>query len=141
VIDYDAEIERIAGGPPGKVAFRALCALICRAGNPPELVAWCEERIASWPDEEREAPWSWLAALKAGYSRPGWALARSLAPNALRCGVADVALPDPAVAALAFGTIAPRPGLGDYMLYAAGIAAVSRAARVGSVTRREGPAR
>jgi hypothetical protein len=97
VIDYDAEIERIAGGPPGKVAFRALCALIGRAGNPPELVALCEERIASWPDTEREAPWSWLAALEAGYSRPGWPLARSLAPNPLRCGTADVALPDPRI--------------------------------------------
>lgn len=97
VIDYDAEIERIAGGPPGKVAFRALCALIGRAGNPPELVASCEEQLASWPDAEREAPWSWLAALEAGYSRPGWPLARSLAPNPLRYGTADVTLPDPRI--------------------------------------------
>jgi hypothetical protein len=97
VIDFDAEIERIAGGPPGKVAFRALCALVGRAGSPARLVASCEERLASWPDAVREAPWSWLAALEAGYSRPGWPLARSLAPNALRCGVADVALPDPRV--------------------------------------------
>jgi hypothetical protein len=97
VIDYDAEIERIAGGPPGKVAFRALCALVGRAGSPPELVTSCREQLASWPDAEREAPWSWLAALEAGYSRPGWPLVRSLSPNAVRCGVAHVALPDPRV--------------------------------------------
>jgi hypothetical protein len=71
--------------------------LIERADGSPELVASCEERIAAWPDAEREAPWSWLAALEAGYSRPGWPLVRSLAPNSLRCGTADVALPDPRI--------------------------------------------
>ncbi|HET9079496.1 MAG TPA: hypothetical protein VFO01_03115 [Trebonia sp.] len=32
---------------------------------------------------------------EAGYPRPGWPLARSPAPNPLRCATAGVALPDP----------------------------------------------
>lgn len=55
----------------------------------------CEERLASWPDEVRAAPWSWLAALKAGHSKPTWRLVRSLAPQSARNGTVDPTLPDP----------------------------------------------
>lgn len=99
MIDYDAgaeaEVERILGGPPSKVAFRALCAALDRAGSPQHLVSLCDERLASWPDVVREAPWSWLAALDAGYSKPAWPLVRSLALSSARCGTLDAALPDP----------------------------------------------
>ncbi|WP_346048967.1 hypothetical protein [Actinomadura chokoriensis] len=95
MIDDGAEVERILDGPPGRLAFRALCAAVGRAGASEKLVSSCDERLASWPDEVREAPWSWLAALDAGHSRPGWPLVRSLAPGSARCGLRDAALPDP----------------------------------------------
>ncbi|MET9458485.1 hypothetical protein ABZY05_25965 [Streptomyces canus] len=47
MIDYDAEIERILDGPPSKLAFRALCAALVRAGSPAGLVSQCHERLAS----------------------------------------------------------------------------------------------
>jgi hypothetical protein len=77
VIDNDAEgeveveVERILDGPPSKIAFRALCAALGRAGSPRHLVSLCGERLASWPDAMREAPWSWLAALEAGHAELG----------------------------------------------------------------------
>lgn len=95
MIDYDDEIEQILDGPPSKLAFRALCAAVGRAGAPQNLVSFCDERLASWPDTVREAPWSWLAALDAGYSKPVWPLVRSLALSTERCGLRDAALPDP----------------------------------------------
>jgi hypothetical protein len=96
VIDYEAEVERILGGPPGKLAFRALCAVLGRAGSPVDLVARCAERLAAWPDEVREAPWSWLAALAAGHSKPTWSLVRSLGlGQGSRLGTRDPVLPDP----------------------------------------------
>lgn len=94
--DVSAEVEQILSGPPGKVAFRALCAAIGRAGDPDDLVAYCGRRLAAWPDEVREAPWSWLAALDAGYAKPTLSLVRSLAPRSARpAGTVDFALPDP----------------------------------------------
>ncbi|MEU9024587.1 hypothetical protein [Actinomadura sp. NPDC048394] len=101
MIDNDAEgegeveVERILDGPPSKIAFRALCAALGRAGSPRHLVSLCGERLASWPDAMREAPWSWLAALEAGHSKPVWPLVRSLTLNSARCGTLDAALPDP----------------------------------------------
>ncbi|WP_425248080.1 hypothetical protein [Streptomyces sp. NEAU-NA10] len=95
MIDYDTEVERVLDGPPSKLAFRALCAALARAGSPPELVSLCDRRLASWPDAVREAPWSWLAALNAGYTKPTWQLVRSLAPQSARNGIVDPALPDP----------------------------------------------
>ncbi|MEU0409427.1 hypothetical protein ABZ307_16650 [Streptomyces griseorubiginosus] len=95
MIDYDADIERILGGPPSKLAFRALCAALVRAGSPAALVSRCDERLASWPDRLREAPWSWLAALAAGHTKPTWQLVRSLRFPSARDGLLDPALPDP----------------------------------------------
>ncbi|MFA1544672.1 hypothetical protein [Actinomadura chokoriensis] len=95
MIGYRAEVERILDGPPSRLAFRALCAALARAGGPQALVSFCAERLASWPDPVREAPWSWLAALDAGHSKPGWPLVRSLALGSARCGLRDAALPDP----------------------------------------------
>lgn len=95
MIDYDAEVERVLGGPPGKQAFRALCAVLARADNPESLVSLCDERLAAWPDAVREAPWSWLAALDAGYPKPTWPLVRSLALRSAHLGTSDLALPDP----------------------------------------------
>lgn len=95
MIDHGAEVERILDGPPGKLAFRALCAAVGRAGAPRSLVSSCDERLASWPDTVREAPWSWVAALDAGHSKPVWPLVRSLALDTARCGLRDAALPDP----------------------------------------------
>ncbi|GAA4528168.1 hypothetical protein [Amycolatopsis samaneae] len=95
MIDHRAEAERILTGPPGKIAFRALCAVLGRAGSPPDLVAWCGERLAAWPGAVREAPWSWLAALEAGHERPGWPLVRSLALRTTHLGVRDLPPPDP----------------------------------------------
>ncbi|MGW2858171.1 hypothetical protein ACWDAZ_42765, partial [Streptomyces sp. NPDC001215] len=95
MIDYDAEVERILDGPPSKLAFRALCAALGRAGSPSDLVSLCNERLSSWPDVVREASWSWLAALDAGYTKPTWLLVRSLALQSARSGTLDPALPDP----------------------------------------------
>ncbi|HET6711028.1 hypothetical protein [Amycolatopsis sp.] len=95
MIDYEAEIERILDGPPGRLAFRALCGVLGRAGSPGPLVERCERRLAAWPDEVREAPWSWLAAWHAGHSRPGWRLARSIAPKSLHYSTIDPPFPDP----------------------------------------------
>lgn len=95
VIDHEAEIERILDGPPGRLAFRALCGVLGRAGSPGPLVERCEQRLAAWPDEVREAPWSWLAALHAGHSRPGWRLARSIALKSLHYSTVDPPFPDP----------------------------------------------
>ncbi|MFB6933841.1 hypothetical protein [Streptomyces chartreusis] len=95
MIDFDAEIEQVLDGPPSRLAFRAVCAAVLRAGCPERLVSRCEERLASWPDEVREASWSWLAALKAGHSKPTWRLVRALAPQSARNGTVDPVLPDP----------------------------------------------
>ncbi|GAA3955656.1 hypothetical protein GCM10023085_42810 [Actinomadura viridis] len=95
MIEYAAEVERILGGPPGKVAFRALCAALEREESPPDLIALCDERLGGWPDEVREAPWSWLAALEAGYSKAVWPLVRALDLRSERCGIRAAALPDP----------------------------------------------
>ncbi|MEV4313991.1 hypothetical protein [Actinocrispum sp. NPDC049592] len=95
MIDYRAEAERVLDGPPGKLAFRALCAALHRAGNPEDLVSHADQRLAAWPDPVREAPWSWLAALDSGVSKPGWRLVRSLGFRSARAGTAALALPDP----------------------------------------------
>jgi hypothetical protein len=95
VLDFEAEAEQILAGRPGKLAFRALCATLARTGDPEELVARYDERLSSWPDEERQAPWSWLAALDAGYPKPTWPLVRSMTLRSGRCGTIDPALPDP----------------------------------------------
>ncbi|GAB3937815.1 hypothetical protein GCM10029976_051420 [Kribbella albertanoniae] len=95
MIDAVGEIERVLAGPPSQLAFRALCAALGRAGSPAELVVRCEQGLTEWPDETREAPWSWLAALDDGYAVPGWSLVRSLALKSGRIGTADLPLPDP----------------------------------------------
>ncbi|MBP2473333.1 hypothetical protein JOF53_002205 [Crossiella equi] len=92
-----AEIETVLTGRPDKLAFRALCSAVLRAGGGPELVASCQERLRSWPDEVRQAPWSWLAALESGVSSPVWPLVRSLDPRSGRDGLRAAALPDPRV--------------------------------------------
>lgn len=97
MIDYRAEIDEILAGLPGKLAFRALCAALGRAGSPEDLLVLCAERLTSWPDELREAPWSWLAALETGHTKPAWRLVRSLALRTPHNGIADRALPDPRV--------------------------------------------
>jgi hypothetical protein len=86
------EIHRVLRGTPGKLAFRALCRAVT-----PDLVARCDDRLRSWPDELREAPWSWLAALESGHSKTAWPLVRSLDLTTDRCQLRDVALPDPRV--------------------------------------------
>ncbi|GAA1704824.1 hypothetical protein GCM10009745_60420 [Kribbella yunnanensis] len=90
MIDAVGQIERVLAGPPSQLAFRALCAALGRAGSPDELVVLCEQGLADWPDEAREAPWSWLAALDDGYAVPGWSLVRSLKLKSERIGTADV---------------------------------------------------
>jgi hypothetical protein len=98
------EIERALRGTPSKLAFRALC-----AAADAEVVSYCDERLASWPDELRAAPWSWLAALESGFSKPVWPLVRSLDLWSVREGLRDAAVPDPrrpemrAVTSLALG--------------------------------------
>ncbi|MFI9816184.1 leucine-rich repeat domain-containing protein [Saccharothrix variisporea] len=87
-------IEEVLGGEPGKLAFRALCAAV---GGSAELLARCGEALASWPDEVREAPWSWLAALDAGYTKPTWSLVRSLTMVDRHLSLEKLPLPDPRV--------------------------------------------
>lgn len=91
------DIDRALRGTPARLAFRALCAAVTRAGATPELLARCEEQLASWPDETRRAPWSWVAALEAGFTKPVWPLVRSLDLRSGRDGMRRVALPDPRV--------------------------------------------
>ncbi len=82
------EIERVLAGPPSQLAFRALCAALGRAGSPAELVVRCEQGLAEWPDETRQAPWP----VQGG---PGWQLVRKLSLRSPRIGTADLPLPDP----------------------------------------------
>lgn len=56
---------------------------------------YCDEQLASWPDSVREAPWSWLAALESGFTKPVWPLVRSLDLGSARQGLRYPALPDP----------------------------------------------
>ncbi|MEV6238544.1 hypothetical protein [Lentzea sp. NPDC051838] len=84
------EIDRALRGTPSTLAFRALC-----SAADADLVPYCEEQLASWPDELREAPWSWLAALESGFTKPVWPLVRSLDLWSSREGLRDVDLPDP----------------------------------------------
>lgn len=94
--DVSAEIEQILSGSSSKIAFRALCAAIGRASNHEDLVSHCDQRLAAWPAEMREAPWSWVAALDAGFSAPAWPLVKSLAPTSRRpIGADDLEFPDP----------------------------------------------
>ncbi|MFD4639902.1 hypothetical protein ACFWN2_21500 [Lentzea sp. NPDC058436] len=87
------EIARALRGTPGTVTFRALCAEVERTEE--DLLAWCEEQLHSWPDETRQAPYSWLAALESGFVRRAWPLVRSLDLSSARAGMRDLALPDP----------------------------------------------
>jgi hypothetical protein len=89
------QIEQALRGTPSKLAFRALCAAVTRSGAEPELLAWCEEQLASWPDETRQAPWSWLAALESGFTKPVWRLVRSLDLRDRSNGLEDLTLSDP----------------------------------------------
>jgi hypothetical protein len=84
------EVERALRGTPSKLAFRALCAA---AGT--DLVSYCDEQLASWPDEVREAPWSWVAALESGFTKPVWPLVRSLDLGRAGVGMRRLGLPDP----------------------------------------------
>ncbi|MFJ5990495.1 hypothetical protein [Lentzea sp. NPDC092896] len=89
------EVVRALRGTPTSLAFRALCAAVTRADE--DLVAWCEEQLASWPDETRQAPYSWVAALESGFTKPVWPLVRSLDLRSDRDGMRDLDLPDPRV--------------------------------------------
>ncbi|MBU3064985.1 hypothetical protein KO481_26070 [Nocardia sp. NEAU-G5] len=91
----DSEIERLLDGPPSKLAFRSLCATLAMADYPEDLLAWCEERLVSWPDTVREAPESWLRELEGDFTRPTWSLVRSLTVSSGRLGMLDLVLPDP----------------------------------------------
>lgn len=93
------EVERALRGTPTRLAFRALCAAVTRAGAQPELLAWCEEQLSAWPDETRQAPWSWLAALESGFTKPVWRLVRSLDLRGDHNGLRKLSLPDPRVRA------------------------------------------
>lgn len=93
--DAVGEIERVLNGSPSALAFRALGAALGRAGGPEGLVEACAQGLADWPDEAREAPWSWVAGLEDGYVAPGLQLARSLVSRTPHLGLADPAVPDP----------------------------------------------
>ncbi|MFD9698722.1 leucine-rich repeat domain-containing protein [Lentzea sp. NPDC059081] len=88
------EISRALRGTPNPLAFRALCAAVMRAGADPDLLAWCDGRLGSWPDATRRAPYSWVAALEAGFTKPVWRLVRSLDLTG-RAGMRVLDLPDP----------------------------------------------
>ncbi|SDM94944.1 Leucine Rich repeat [Lentzea albidocapillata subsp. violacea] len=88
------EIARTLRGTPSLLAFRALCAAVTRSGE--DLLAWCEEQLASWPDDTRQAPYSWIAALQSGFTKPVWPLVRSLdLGSGVRQGMRELELPDP----------------------------------------------
>ncbi|SFR06802.1 Leucine Rich Repeat [Lentzea waywayandensis] len=89
------EIARALRGTPSSLAFRALCAAVTRSGE--DLLAWCEEQLATWPDETRQAPYSWIAALNSGFTTPVWPLVRSLDLRGGRDGMRELELPDPRV--------------------------------------------
>ncbi|WP_086666005.1 hypothetical protein [Lentzea kentuckyensis] len=89
------EVERALRGTPTRLAFRALCAAVTRAGAEPGLLAWCEEQLSSWPDETRRAPWSWTAALESGFTKPVWGLVRSLDLRRDHNGLRKLSMPDP----------------------------------------------
>ncbi|MFF1817171.1 leucine-rich repeat domain-containing protein [Kribbella sp. NPDC058245] len=93
--DAVGEIERVLNGSPSVLAFRALCSALGRAGGPEGLVEACAHGLADWPDETREAPWSWVAGLEDGYVAPGLQLARSLVSQTPHLGLTDPAIPDP----------------------------------------------
>jgi hypothetical protein len=86
----DEEVARALRGTPSKLAFRALC-----AAADEDDVPHLDEQLASWPDELREAPWSWAAALESGFTTPAWPLVRSLDLWCVREGMRNPALPDP----------------------------------------------
>ncbi|GHH30047.1 hypothetical protein [Lentzea cavernae] len=87
------EVARALRGTPGTLAFRALCAAVTRSGE--DLLPWCGEQLAGWPDETRQAPYSWIAALESGFTRPVWPLVRSLDLRTARDGMRELLLPDP----------------------------------------------
>jgi hypothetical protein len=87
------EIARALRGTPSPLAFRALCAAVVRSGE--DLLEWCEEQLASWPDETRQAPYFWVAALESGFVAPVWPLVRSLDLRNGRDGMRELTLPDP----------------------------------------------
>ncbi|WP_439656788.1 hypothetical protein ACSHWB_30860 [Lentzea sp. HUAS TT2] len=88
------EIARALRGTPTTLAFRALCAALGRTDE--DLVAWCGEQLATWPDETRQAPYSWIAALESGFTKRVWPLVRSLdLGRGGREGMRELVLPDP----------------------------------------------
>ncbi|MGI5507214.1 leucine-rich repeat domain-containing protein [Lentzea sp. CA-135723] len=89
-------VERALRGTPTRLAFRALCAAVVRSGGD---LAEVERRLGDWPDDVREAPYSWVAALESGFTKPVWPLVRSVDLHTGQHGMRRLAVPDPRVLA------------------------------------------
>ncbi|MFD4668938.1 leucine-rich repeat domain-containing protein [Lentzea sp. NPDC058450] len=89
-------VERALRGTPTRLAFRALCAAVARTGA--DLAA-VERRLAGWPDDVREAPYSWVAGLESGFTKTVWPLVRSVDLHTGQHGMRRLAVPDPRVRA------------------------------------------
>jgi hypothetical protein len=65
---------------PGELAFRAVASILDTWPGPDAVQAFAlaSDRLATWPDEARLAPWTWCVAAANGELPPSMALARAL---------------------------------------------------------------
>lgn len=74
------ELETFRSCEPSELAFRALMGLLDTwpTEEKEKAIGIASELIASWPDSNRIAPWSWCQAASRGHVEPTWSLVRAL---------------------------------------------------------------
>ena len=84
------------GEEPGELAFRAVASILDTwpGDDTKEALSFADERLSSWPDETRVAPWSWCCAAVRGESSLSLALARTWRTWSNHLGCEAVSLRD-----------------------------------------------
>jgi hypothetical protein len=91
-----AELNDALAEEPAELSFRAVASIVDTWPGPdaPEAIAFAAERLASWPDETRLAPWTWCLAAAKGETPASLALARAVRTWSGHDGCDAVQLPE-----------------------------------------------
>jgi Ran GTPase-activating protein (RanGAP) involved in mRNA processing and transport len=91
-----AELEETLAEEPGDLAFRAVASILDAWPGPEagDAFAFASERLASWPDEARLAPWTWCLVAAKGETPLSMRLARAVRTSSGHDGCDAVQLPE-----------------------------------------------